>query len=604
MGETRMRVDTVIREYMGDGDIAKENANMDKGPSGLLFAVGGEGLKKDNLRELRENGFGNLVDLHNKGAIHIHDLNLGLRVPYCYGGSLQNLLNNGITANIRSLPPKHLSSATNILCNAIGILSNEVAGAVAFNDVDTLLAPYAYKAYLDFKKQGCSKNIAFQLARRDLYQNIQSLIFHLNYSTRFANQAPFSNLNMSVTVPDDMKDQLALVGGKPLADYYEFSKDGIRPNNNTYGDLHEWVELVTEAFLDTMLDGDEDGRSFTFPVTTFSVTEGFFEHRLLDKICDLTAKYGSPFFQNFINGHSGGERIDPSDTRALCCRLSLSQKDIAKHIGGIFGNGDNTGSLQVVTLNLSHIAHADRDKFFENLGDIMDEVADEMLFKREIVEREFKNGFYNVLKQNNPHGFDSFFTTFGYIDLFGAVQVLNDDADGFLNDEGMELAQEILNFMVARAKKYHEETGCLMNVEGPPNEGSSLKMAKKTLKHYPDYPHRGTKSAPYLTNSHHPPVEYQDQLDMVYKTQSKLATIPNGGTTMNFTTNEDLSREDVKNFIWTTCQTKIPYFSLNVIHSVCPIHGVVKPDNKGNCPYYHSPEDIEWLEKNQPDLLR
>jgi ribonucleoside-triphosphate reductase len=240
MSEVRISVDSIINEYLNKGDNAKENANMSFGPSGLLFNVGGEGLRRDNLNRIRKQGFGELADLHEKGGVHIHDLSLGVTTPYCAGHSLQNLLNEGIsTSSVVSKPAKHLSSAINHMVNYIGANSNDFAGAQAFNDIDTFLSPYVYKCYLDYKKMGCPRAVAFKLTRKMVYQEIQSFIFHLNYNSRWGNQAPFSNITLSITIPDDLKDQLALVGGKPLQDYFTYTEDGVKVNNHTYGDLSE-----------------------------------------------------------------------------------------------------------------------------------------------------------------------------------------------------------------------------------------------------------------------------------------------------------------------------------------------------------------------------
>lgn len=605
MSEVHIRVDDVIDEYMSGGDIAKENANTSKSPSGLLLSVGGKALKEHNLSELKEAGFQRLVELHNRGGVHIHDLSLGKYVAYCASHSLPNLLNDGLDSSIRSAPAKHLSSAVNHIINYIGTCSNDFAGAQAFNDVDLYLAPYAYKTYLDYKERGCNRDIAFRLARRDIYQNIQSMVYHLNYNSRWGSQPPFTNISLAITVPNDMKNQLALVAGKPLVDFYNLEEDSVQVSNRTYNDLWEWQQLVAEAILDILIQGDADGKSFTFPVLTLQVSEGFFEHPLMDKICQLTAKFGYPFFENHLNGVSGGKKTKQGDTRSMCCRLNLDLEEVTKHTGGLFGGADNTGSIQVITLCLPYLAMKSKHEnegFFSILSDLMDEVKEEHLWKRKIVEKQFYDGFYHLARQNFSRGFKTFFTTFGFIGLWETVEILTNSKGSFLNEKGMQLAEEILQFMANRCNKYMEETGTLFNLEATPAESACYKLAKKSKEELPHIPHRGTKEAPYFTNSHHLPVEYQDQLDLVFTTQTRLQTIPTGGTVQHFQVGEELSKEEVKSAVQTICQTSIPYFSINLHFSWCPIHGVF-PGRYSTCPYEHTNEDIIWIKEHYPNYL-
>jgi ribonucleoside-triphosphate reductase len=533
-------------------------------------------------------------------------LDVGVVVHNCAGHSLSNLLNDGIDSSIQSSTAKHFGSAVNHMVNYIGSCANDFAGAQAFNDVDLYLAPFAYKAYLDYKKTGCSRNIAFRLARRDVYQNIQSFIFHLNYNSRWGSQPPFSNVTLSITVPDDMKDQLALIGGKPLKEYYDYTRDGVRVNNHTHADLWEWQRLVAEAFLDTLIEGDAEGKSFTFPVLTLNVTDDFFDHPLVEKICELTAKFGYPFFQNFINGHSGGHKIDPGDTRSMCCRLSLDINEVAKHTGGLFGNADNTGSIQVITVCLPFLAMEARKNgldFWQVLECVMDEIKMEQLWKRQIVEEQFESYFYPLAKQNFKKGFDGFFTTIGFIGLWECVEILTDNEESFLKEDGLELGKNVLTFMREKCDAYMRETGKLFNLEATPAEGATYKLAKKSLKNHPDIPFRGLKKAPYFTNSHHLPVEYQGELDLVFWTQNELQPIPSGGTVQHFTIGEKLSTEETKEVIKTICQTKIPYFSINTVFSFCPICGYLSGYHE-ECPNYHSKEDLEWLKSVKPWMIK
>lgn len=592
MSEVRIRVDNVVDDYMAYGDVATENANMSWSPNGLLYSVGGEGLKKDTLRRMEEAGFGELAGMHAKGQVHIHDLSLGLYTPYCVGLSLENLIHDGITEGAcQSSPAKHLNSLVNHMVNTIGSICNEVAGAIAFNNIDLYLAPYAYKCYLDYKKAGVTQQIAFQLTRRDVKQAMQNFIWHLNFNNRWGGQSPFSNITLAITVPDDMRDRPAIVGGKAIEDHFDYVRDGIVVKHKTYGDLYHWQRLVSDIVLDVYLKGDNAGRSFTFPVLTVNLTKEFFEHEARHKVWELTAKFGTPQFQNFINGTtSKDKKLDPSDVRSMCCRLNLDVQDLKSHTGGLFGNSDSTGSIQVVTLSLPFIAMEakknakaleevpfDRptveQSFFAELERTMDLARDEQLWKRQIVTEQFKKGFFPMTKANLPRGFDTFFTTIGFIGLFEAVQVLMNDDRGFLTEEGMKLGERIMEYMQDRVHSYIKDTGKLFNLEATPAESASYKLARKALKEHPGVAHRGLKKAPYFTNSCHIPVELQSQLDLVFMSQSNLQVIPSGGTVTHFYCGEDLTPEEVESAVKCICQTPIPFFSLSVIFSVCKVHG-------------------------------
>lgn len=607
--DVRVSVGKVIENYMEGGLHAKENANSNRGPSGLLLATGGEGLRRHNLTMLRDAGFSDIVDEHEDGGLHIHDLGLGVYTPYCAAHSLPILLAEGMDLNTISKPAKHLDSACNHIMNWCGAVSNAFSGAAAFNSVDTLLAPYAYKCYLDYKKEGCAPAVAFRLARRDIYQSIQNLIFNLNFSTRYGDQTPFSNFSIDVTVPEDMKDQYALVAGIPLDEHYDYTRDGVKVNNKTYGDLWEWQRLVSEAILDTLIDGDGE-KSFTFPVLTINVTDDLFDHPLIDRICELTAKWGFPFFQNLINGVVGGQALQESAVRALCCRLQLDINDLSNKIGGLFGGADATGSLQVVTISLPYQAmkvaelpiEKRKEEFKKVIEELIDRIVKEHIWKREIVDQQFKNNFFPVRDKHLKYGFDSFFTTVGFVGLWECVNILIDDEASFSTDFGLDIAEWVENIMSDRVKKNSVEYNTLINLEATPAESAAHKLALKALKKHPSIPHRGTKKAPYFTNSHHLPVEYQNQLDLVLKTQTRLQTIPNGGTVQHFTTGEELTKEEILEFIKTICNTTIPYFSVNCIFSVCPICGYIGGYHE-ECPNKHNQEEIDELKKTKPHMV-
>lgn len=615
----KIRVDTAVDEYMSGGDNRSENANMGVTPNGLLFTVGGLALNRDNLKRLEDAGFSRLVELHRTGGVHIHDLSLGYCTPYCIGLSLENLIVNGLNAGpVPSAPAKHFRTVVNHIVNCIGSVCNEVAGAIAFNDIDVYLGAYAYKYYLDKKKQGVSRNIAFKLTKEEIKQSLQELVFHLNQTNRFGGQTPFSNITLAMRCPDDMKDREAIIGDKRLIDCFSYHDDGIRVNHTTYGELEEWQSLVASVLLDVYIEGSHDKRGFTFPVLTINVTNDFLDSQdiahIRERVWKLTAKYGTPFFQNFVSGVTSiDKKLSPKDVRSMCCRLSLDLQDLRSHTGGLFGNGDSTGSLQVVTVSLPFLArHAiaiatsngesHLETFFKMLDEWMYLIKAEQLWKREVVNKSFEDGFFPMCAANLPRKFETFFTTIGFVGVQECVSMLLGDPDGIVGAEGLALGAQILTKMKGNIEKFISETGTLFNLEATPAESASHKLAKKALKMYPDIDHRGLKKAPYFTNSHTLPVELQDDLGLVFKTQSVLQTIPSGGTVQHFYITEDMSPADVEEAVRMICDTKIPYFGLSMVYSVCPICGRV-PGAHETCPNTHTLEQLEELKAKNPALV-
>lgn len=622
----------VISEYLEQGDAATENSNMTFGPNGLLFAAGTEVVGQDNLERLRENGFEKLADLHEDGGVHIHDLGHGHITPYCAGHSLPNILQDGIqTGTVTSDPARHFRTVINHLVNYIGASSNEFAGAQAVNDLDIYLAPYVVKMSFDFQNRGLSSpkhaDIADQLIYKEVKQSIQELLFHLNYTNRWGGQSPFSNITLAMTCPNDLKDQVPYIASVPLDDYLN---DRLDPEgkykNLTYSSscIQQAQELVATTILDVFLEGDASGNGFTFPVLTINVTEEFFQHPLKDKVFELAGKFGTPSFQNFCNGVSGGEYLDPQDVRSMCCRLSIREDQIKKHVGGLFGNAEQTGSLQVCTMSLPYIAAQavtyveenpdDTDitsecpfyhvfgKFYHELEKAMVLIKEEQLWKRQVLNECFEKGYYQMAKANFKRGFDTFFTTIGFIGLWEAVQILTGYQESFLVERGMEVAKDIMEQMRDTIEGFTEETGKLFNMEATPAESACYKLAKKARKKYPSIPVQGDPDeSPYFTNSCHIPAEYQNDLGLIFSTQEALQTIPNGGTATHFYCGEDLSPQEVETFVKTVCQTKIPFFSLTTVYSICIIHGRI-PGYHEVCPYC-SEKDLEWIKKNHPELV-
>lgn len=617
--DVRYRVDGIVDDYMERGESSTENANMGWGPNGLLMATGGEGLKRDNLERLRRAGFGELAALHKRGCVHIHDLSLGVNTPYCVGLSLENLISDGIPGKAgaaASGPAHHINIMLGQMVNVIGMVANEVAGAVAFNNVDLYLAPYAYKAYLDYKADGVSNPTAYKLARKKVRKAVRSFIWNMNNTNRWGGQTPFSNITLALSVPDDMKDRPAMVGEKPIADHYDKMSSGIEVKRTTYGDMYPWQRLVADAFLDTFIGGDYEGNMFTFPVLTVNLTKDLFEDEIRHKVWQLTAKFGNPQFQNFLNGvTSVDKKLDPADVRSMCCRLSLDLDELKSHTGGLFGNSDATGSLQNITMSLPFLAMWVRERwerkefgdreltqaFKMELSRVIGLIRDEQIWKRKVVEERFDQGFYKMVRCNLPRGFKTFFTTIGFMGLFECVQALTGDDAGFLSEEGMQLAEEIELHMTKEVDRTKKDTGALFNLEATPGESAAIKLARKALKEFPEVPHRGLKSRPYFTNSCHLPAELQDQTDLVFLTQSRLQTIPSGGTVTHFYVGEDLRPDEVEAVVRSICETPIPFFSLSVIFSMCIKHGRIVGYHE-YCPLC-TEADAKEIAKTHPELI-
>ena len=612
-------VEDIIQDYLGEGLSAKENANMGHlSPAGLLLVLGEAGLKRDYLYKLRLAGHTALADWHELGMVHIHDLGLGVKTPYCSGHSLENLLHDGIAAgNIISGPAKRLRSAVNHIINHIGACSNEFAGAQAFNDIDLFLGPYALDFFISrIRTFNMDAEMAMKMTMEEVDQSMQELIFHLNYNTRYGGQAPFSNITLSLTIPDDMRDRRPLVGGQTLEDRWgaDTFTASCAGDHVTYGDLAMWQHIVGEAILNNFMRGDSKGTGFTFPVLTISVTEEFFQHPLKKKVFELSAKFGNPYFQNYINGYSGGEKLNPSDVRSMCCRLSISEKEIRRHVGGLFGNADQTGSLQVVTLNLPMLAMTARQisgddvaarysNFVDIIDAVMEKVKAEQLWKREIVERSFDEGFFSMAKANFKRGFKTFFTTVGFVGLWEAIEAITGDEDSFLKEENLQMAVDVLNHMRGVTDRWTEETGKLFNLEATPAESAAHKLAIKMLKTFPDAPHRGTAEAPYLTNSCHIPVELQNRVDLLMQTQSRLQPLLSGGTVLHLHVGEELDSDGVEAMVRAMCGSPIPYFSVSPVYTKCDCCGRIIPGTHEYCPHEHTDEQVEALRRRRPDLI-
>ena len=483
-----------------------------------------------------------IAEMHERGEAHVHDLDFPV-VAYCCGHSLEQLLKRGfgdVKERVQSSPAKHLRSAVNQIVNYVGTMQGEFAGAQAFSSADTFLAPFVKVDALSFI---------------DVKQCMQELIYGLNVPSRWGWQAPFSNLTFDWTVPEDLAKKKAIVGGKE--------------QDFTYGECQEEMKMINRAYLEVKQKGDRSGRIFTFPIDTYNITRDFqWDNELAELLFDVTGKYGTPYFQNYI-----GTGLSPKDIRAMCCRLNLDQRELMKRPGNLWGSGDSTGSIGVVTINMNRVGYessGSEEKFFKLLGHRMDLAKDSLEIKRKVVNALLAQGFVPYTRSYLGH-FINHFSTIGLVGMNEALVNLNDR--GIETEEGKTFAIKTLNFMRDRIKGYQEETGNLYNLEATPAEGASYRLAKRDREIYPRIYAAGN-GTPYLTNSSQLPVGFDIDLFGALKHQEALQTLYTGGTIFNAYLGERISAGQAKNLVRRIAEeTKLPYFDLTPVFSVCDSHG-------------------------------
>lgn len=539
-------VEDVVNEYVGQTDWrTKENANVGFSFSGLLWHGVGTlmayyGLNRIYPREIAQ--------AHIEGDYHLHNLNMSM-AGYCAGWSLKQLLYegfNGVPGKIECAPAKHLHSAVGQIINFIGTLQNEWAGAQAFSSFDTYLAPFVR---------------ADNLSYGEVKQAIQEFVFNVNISSRWGGQTPFTNITLDWTVPEDLRDQPAIVGGKLL--------------DATYADYQDEMDMINRALLEVLTEGDWKGRVFTFPIPTYNITKEFdWDSENAQRLFEMTAKYGLPYFQNFI-----GSDLRPSDVRAMCCRLQLNLKELRNKTGGLFGFGESTGSVGVVTINMPRIGHLSKDEeeFYERLERLMYLAKTSLEIKRKVVSRNMDSGLL-VYSKRYLGNLDHHFSTIGLIGMNEAC--LNLLGTNIASAEGKKFAVDVLNFMREKLVEYQEETGHLYNLEATPAEGTSYRFAKIDKEKYPDIITAGEK-VPYYTNSTHLPVNYTDDVFAALKHQQDLQRLYTGGTVFHTFLGESLDdgeatralvRKIANNFA-------VPYYTITPTFSVCPNHGYIRGEH-------------------------
>ena len=502
---------------------------------------------------------------HEDGDMHIHDLDK--LAAYCCGWDLQDLLVKGFTGVAGKLscrPAKHLRTALGQAVNFFYTTQGETAGAQAFSNFDTLLAPFVRYDNLDYEA---------------VKQAMQEFVYNLNVPTRVGFQTPFTNITMDLEPPSTFADQNVIIGGKP--------------QKEKYGDYQKEMDLINQAFAEVMSEGDATGRVFTFPIPTYNITKDFnWKNKNLDKVWEMTAKYGIPYFANFVNSD-----MDPKDARSMCCRLRLDNRELHKRMGGLFGAAPLTGSIGVVTINLPRVGYLAKNKkdFFKRLDALMDLAKESLEVKRKIVENFTLKGLYPYAKfylesiyKHRGQYWVNHFSTIGLVGMNEAL--VNLIGEKTSSKKGVKLAEDILVHMREKMIKYQEETGNLYNLEATPAEGTSYRLALKDKKRFPkmEFANNGAvaKGAqPYYTNSSQLPVGHTEDFFEALELQDKLQTKYTGGTVLHgFLGERVTSKETTKKLVKRIANNyKLPYFTLTPTFSVCPVHGYLEGEHNA-CP--------------------
>jgi len=558
MKEMLLNVGNVVDSYTSKEDWrVRENANMGFSFSGLTWHVAGTVMAYYALNYVYPK---EIARAHIEGDYHLHDLSASL-AGYCAGWSLRQLLAegyNGVPGKVESNPPKHLRSALGQMVNFVGTLQHEWAGAQAFSSFDTYLAPFVRSDKLTYKQ---------------VKQAIQEFVFNLNIGSRWGCQTPFTNITLDWRIPEDLKEEHVILGGKLLS--------------STYEDYQEEVNMINRAFMEVMSEGDRNGRIFTFPIPTYNITRDFdWDSENSNLLFTMTGKYGLPYFQNFVNSD-----LRPGDVRAMCCRLQLNMKELRKKTGGLFGFGESTGSIGVVTINMPRIGYLSKDEtqFFERLERMMILAKNSLEIKRKVVNRNMERGLLPYTKRYLGH-LNHHFSTIGLVGMNEAC--LNFLGESIGTKHGKEFAIKVLKFMRKKLVEFQEETGHIYNLEATPAEGTSYRLARIDKKKYPNIITSG-KTAPYYTNSTHLPVNYTDDIFEALKHQDDLQVLYTGGTVFHGYIGERIeSGESCALLVKRIAHNfRLPYFTITPTFSICPVHGYISGEHF-TCPFPHTKEQL------------
>ena len=532
----------IIEGYVGGSNWRiKENANIGYSVGGLILRTS-ERVTAEYWLNLYPK---EISEAHKNASIHIHDL--GWLTGYCAGWSLRELLYegfNGVPGFLQCAPAKHMATAISHIVNFLGTLQNEFAGAEAFSSIDTYLSPYVRVDNLSYE---------------DVKNAMQTLIFNCAVPCRWGTQTPFINFTFDWTCPEDLKNQHPFIGGKQV--------------DFTYGELQKEMDMINQAFIEVMTEGDAQGRPFTFPIPTYNITNDFpWDHPNVKPLFNLAAKYGIPNFQNFLNSD-----LNPTDVRSMCCRLRLDVRELLKRGGGLFGSSEKTGSIGVVTINLSRLGYThkgDRDGLFAELKRLLELARDSLEIKRRIITKNMERGLYPFTRRYLGN-WNHHFSTIGVNGANEMVRNFTNDKENIATPFGKKLVLDIMDFIRENLANFQEQTGNLYNLEATPAEGCSYRFAKTDVKNFPDIITAGTKEAPYYTNSTQLPVNYTDDPFVALEHQEELQRKYTGGTMFHLYLGEPVSSGDAAEKIVRTIfeNYKIPYMTLTPTFSICPKHG-------------------------------
>ena len=562
MKSTILDYKDVVNSYVKIEDWrVKENSTVTYSVGGLILSNSGAVTANYWLSEIYDE---EIANAHRNADIHIHDLSM--LTGYCAGWSLKQLITEGlggITGKITSAPAAHLSVLCNQMVNFLGIMQNEWAGAQAFSSFDTYLAPFVKADNLSYK---------------EVKKCIEAFVYGVNTPSRWGTQAPFSNITLDWTVPADLAELPAIVGGKEM--------------DFRYKDCKKEMDMVNKAFIETMIEGDANGRGFQYPIPTYSITRDFDwsdteNNRLL---FEMTSKYGTPYFSNYINSD-----MEPSDVRSMCCRLRLDLRELRKKSGGFFGSGESTGSVGVVTINMPRIAYlaTDEDDFFRRLNKLMDIAARSLKIKRGVITKLLNEGLYPYTRRYLGT-FDNHFSTIGLIGMNEVGLNANWLRADMTDRRTQEFTKKVLNHMRERLSDYQEMYGDLYNLEATPAESTTYRLAKHDKELYPSIKTAGASGdTPYYTNSSHLPVDYTTDIFDALDIQDELQTLYTSGTVFHAFLGEklpdwkaaaDLVRTIASNY-------KLPYFTLSPTYSICKEHGYLTGE-QAVCPHCGAPTEI------------
>lgn len=540
-----VNVESSINEYLQQLDW-RVNANANQGYSlgGLILNVSGKVIANYWLNYIYPAEVGRA---HREGDVHIHDLDM--LSGYCAGWSLRTLLTeglNGVPGKVEAGAPKHLSSATGQIVNFLGTMQNEWAGAQAFSSFDTYLAPYIKK-----------DNVPYE----EVLQAIQELIYNLNVPSRWGTQTPFTNLTFDWTCPEDLRNQHPVIAGEEMS--------------FTYGDCKREMDMINRAYIEVMTKGDAKGRVFTFPIPTYNITLDFdWDSENADLLFAMTAKYGLPYFQNFINSE-----LKPNMIRSMCCRLQLDLRELLKRGNGLFGSAEQTGSLGVVTINcarLGYLFKGNKEGLYDRLDHLLELAKTSLEIKRKVIQRHIDQGLFPYTKRYLG-SLRNHFSTIGVNGINECIRNFTQDAHDITDDWGHQFAIDLLDHIRMRMVQFQEETGHMYNLEATPAEGTTYRFAKEDRKRFPDILQAGTESNPYYTNSSQLPVGYTDDPFLALEMQDDLQRKYTGGTVLHLYMADAVSSSQAcKELVRRTLMRfRLPYITVTPTFSICPKHGYI-----------------------------